>query len=66
MAFTVGIITVSDRCSRGEEQDKSGPFIAEWVREHWRAQVVRQDIVPDERALITARLAEWSDTKAST
>ena len=63
MAFTVGIITVSDRCSRGEEQDKSGPFIAEWVREHWRAQVVRQDIVPDERALITARLAEWSDTE---
>ena len=61
MAFTVGIMTVSDRCSRGEEQDRSGPFIAQWVREHWRARVVRQDIVPDERASIAARLVEWSD-----
>lgn len=55
MSFTVAILTVSDRCSRGEEQDRSGPFIAEWVRTHWGAQVVRQDIVPDEQD----QIAEW-------
>ena len=63
MAFTVGILTVSDRCSRGEEQDRSGPFIAEWVAEHWRAKLARQEIVPDERPLIAAKLIEWSDVE---
>ena len=61
MAFTVGILTVSDRCSRGEEQDRSGPFIAEWVAEHWGAEPVRQEIVPDERPMITSKLVEWCD-----
>ena len=61
MTFTVGILTVSDRCSRGEEQDRSGPFIAEWVSEHWGAQVAQQAIVPDERPQIGEKLASWSD-----
>ena len=59
--FTVSILTISDRCSRGKEQDKSGPFIAGWVREHWGAQVAQQAIVPDERPQIAAKLASWSD-----
>jgi molybdenum cofactor synthesis domain-containing protein len=62
MAFTVGILMVSDRCSRGEEQDRSGPFIAEWVAQHWNARIARQAIVPDERRLIGAKLVEWSDS----
>jgi molybdenum cofactor synthesis domain-containing protein len=61
MSFTVGILTVSDRCSRGEEQDRSGPFIATWVGEHWGAQVLRQDIVPDEVEQIRDKLLSWSD-----
>jgi molybdenum cofactor synthesis domain-containing protein len=54
-------LTVSDRCSRGEEQDRSGPFIAEWVSEHWGAEVAQQAIVPDERPRIGAKLVSWSD-----
>ncbi|MBN1642945.1 MAG: MogA/MoaB family molybdenum cofactor biosynthesis protein [Anaerolineae bacterium] len=60
MAFRVGILTVSDRCSRGEEQDRSGPFIADWVRDHWGATVAEQAIVPDERPQIEAVLVAWS------
>jgi molybdenum cofactor synthesis domain-containing protein len=60
MAFSVCILTVSDRCSRGEEQDRSGPFIAAWVREHWSATVTEQAIVPDEQRLIVAALSRWS------
>ena len=63
MAFTVGILTVSDRCSRGEEQDQSGPLIAAWVCEHWGAQVTQQAIVPDEEPLIRDRLVAWSDAR---
>jgi molybdenum cofactor synthesis domain-containing protein len=63
MSFRVGILTVSDRCSRGEEQDRSGPFIAEWVKEHWQADVVEQEIVPDEVPLIREKLTLWSDER---
>ncbi len=63
MSFTVAILTVSDRCSRGEEQDRSGPFIAGWVREHWSAEVMQQAIVPDERMKISSTLVEWSRAK---
>ena len=61
MTFTVGLLTVSDRCSRGEEQDRSGPLIAEWVREHWDAEVAQQAIVPDEQPQIRDKLLAWSD-----
>jgi molybdenum cofactor synthesis domain-containing protein len=61
MSFQVGILTVSDRCSRGEEQDLSGPYIAAWVGEHWGAEVLRQDIVPDEVDQIRDKLTLWSD-----
>ena len=59
MTFRVAILTVSDRCSRGEEKDRSGPFIAGWVAEHWNAQVAQQDIVPDEREQIADKLRAW-------
>ena len=64
MSFRVGILTISDRCSRGEEQDRSGPFIAEWVEEHWEAEVVEQEIVPDEVPQICEKLTLWSDEGA--
>jgi len=69
MEMRIGILTVSDRCSRGEEQDLSGPFIAGWATEHLGACatehlgacVVRQEIVPDERPDIARTLAAWCD-----
>jgi molybdopterin adenylyltransferase len=64
MTFSVGILTVSDRCSRGEEQDRSGPLIAGWVREHWSATVAQQAIVPDEQRMIAQTLSEWSSVDA--
>ncbi len=62
MSFNVAILTVSDRCSRGEETDRSGPFIAGWVAEHWSAQVLDRAVVPDERDQIAQQLRVWCDT----
>lgn len=56
----VGILTVSDKGARGERQDKSGK-VAEKCLARLEVQVKRQDIVPDERDIISARLKEWSD-----
>jgi molybdopterin adenylyltransferase len=58
-ATPIGILTVSDRASRGEYEDKGGPGIvmalSELLASPWRA-VAR--VVPDEQAVIEAALVE--------
>ncbi|MEO1083321.1 MAG: molybdopterin adenylyltransferase [Acidobacteriota bacterium] len=58
----IGIVTVSDRASRGEYEDRGGPAIQEYfdrvLTSPWRA-VAR--IVPDEREEIEAVLRELAD-----
>ena len=58
--FTVGILTVSDKGSRGEREDKSGKVIQE-ILSRVDASIVNYDIVPDERELIVQKLIEWAD-----
>jgi molybdopterin adenylyltransferase len=56
----IAILTVSDRSSRGERPDTSGPALAELIQlQGW--QVVRQEIVPDEMNAIQDTLKAWSD-----
>jgi len=58
----VGVVTVSDRASRGEYQDLGGPAILDCLREilscPWEA-VPR--LIPDERPLIEETLKELCD-----
>jgi molybdenum cofactor synthesis domain-containing protein len=61
MAFTVAILNVSDRCARGQETDRSGPLIAQWMRDRLGAQVIELACVPDERDQIEATLTAWCD-----
>jgi molybdenum cofactor synthesis domain-containing protein len=58
--FTAGILTISDKGSRGERQDKSGEVIRE-ILTGVDARIVNYDIVPDEKALIMEKLMEWAD-----
>lgn len=54
------VLTISDRSSRGERADLSGPaLVNRAVQAGW--QVISTAIVPDEREQISARLVEWSD-----
>ena len=54
------VLTISDRSSRGERPDASGPALVDLVRSQgW--QVVRQEIVPDEIQTIQDKLISWSD-----
>jgi molybdopterin adenylyltransferase len=61
-ALPIGVVTVSDRASRGEYEDKGGPGIiaalTDLLAMPWRA-VTR--VVPDERPLIEAALRELCD-----
>lgn len=54
------VLTCSDRCSRGEAADTSGPHLADRLREAgW--DVVETRIVPDDVAAIQAALLHWAD-----
>ena len=61
-AVRIGIVTVSDRASRGEYQDQGGPAIAEWLKlalaTPWQP-VIR--LVPDEQSEIARALRELCD-----
>lgn len=56
----VGILTISDRGWRGERPDESGLMIREYVS-RLPADVVKYEIVPDERSVISTKLGEWAD-----
>jgi molybdopterin adenylyltransferase len=60
----IGIVTISDRASRGEYEDLGGPAIHAWftrvLSSPWQA-VAR--VIPDEQALIERTLAELSDSE---
>ena len=53
------ILTVSDKGHSGERTDLSGPAIAHALE--GKAQVTRQEIVPDDLEQIKAKLIEYSD-----
>jgi molybdopterin adenylyltransferase len=56
----IGILTISDKGSKGQREDKSGEALREGVSQI-AGKVVRYEIVPDEKDIIAERLAEWSD-----
>jgi molybdopterin adenylyltransferase len=58
----VGILTVSDRSSRDERADASGPALVQAIAERLPDSVVAlTGIVPDDQAAISNVLVEWSD-----
>jgi len=61
MSIRIAILTVSDRSSRGERPDTSGPALAELVQaQGWH--VVMQEIVPDEFEVIKEKFQYWADS----
>ena len=61
MILRFGILTLSDRSSRGERADASGPALAALIQaEGW--SVTKQALLPDEESAIRAILSEWADS----
>jgi molybdopterin adenylyltransferase len=59
----VGIITVSDRASSGEYDDRSGPIVRQLISGQPGWQVVEEAVVPDEQDQIAALLVQWADER---
>lgn len=61
MTIRFGILTLSDRSSRGERADASGPALARLIQaEGW--SVAKESILPDEESAIRELLVDWVDS----
>ena len=61
MTIRFGILTLSDRSSRGERADSSGPALAKLIEdEGW--VVVKQSLLPDDEPAIREILSSWADS----
>lgn len=59
------VLTVSDRCSRGEATDTSGPALCRMLVEHLHARIVATRCLPDEHDQLAACFLEWSRTDSA-
>jgi molybdenum cofactor synthesis domain-containing protein len=60
VALRIGILTVSDACSRGDREDRSGATLEEWCRLEGH-EVALRAVVPDETSEIVPLLLRWTD-----
>ena len=58
--FNLGIFTISDKGWRGQRQDKSSQVIRESLSSIG-GQVIKYEVIPDEKAVISGKLVEWAD-----
>jgi len=61
MTMRFGIIILSDRSSRGEREDLSGPALASFLQAE-NCSVLKQLILPDDESALRQTLIDWSDS----
>ena len=54
------VITVSDRCARGEQRDESGVALVELLREAG-AEIVAAEVLPDDLEPLTGKLRTYAE-----
>lgn len=59
--MTVCVITISDRASRGQYEDRSGPEIVSILREALNDSEIRREVVPDEIQAISDAFDRHTD-----
>ena len=59
---SAGILTISDRCHRGERDDRSGPVIRSILQTRLEGTTILVEaVVPDDLAMIQTTLIQWAD-----
>jgi molybdenum cofactor synthesis domain-containing protein len=58
--YKVVVLTISDKCSQGQREDKSGKIVQELAK-NLPGEVVKYEIIPDEPQMIKARLIDYCD-----
>jgi len=58
--YKVVVLTISDKCSKGQREDKSGAIVRELVK-NLPGEVVKYEVIPDEPAMIKDKLIQYCD-----
>jgi molybdopterin adenylyltransferase len=59
--INAGVLTISDKGSKGQREDISGEVLREGVA-RMQGRTVEYECVPDEKDVIAARLTSWADS----
>jgi molybdenum cofactor synthesis domain-containing protein len=63
--FKIAVLTISDRCSFGQMEDRSGPAVESIMRNQWPLADCDRRIVADDEARIASELLELVDHRFS-
>ncbi len=58
--YKVAVLTISDKCSEGRREDKSGKIVQELAK-LIPGEIVKYEIIPDEPVMIKERLVDYCD-----
>lgn len=58
--YKVVVLTISDKCSKGQREDKSGKVVIEALK-GYPFELVKYEVIPDEPDLIKEKLINYSD-----
>jgi molybdopterin adenylyltransferase len=61
----VAVLTISDRCSRGEMTDTAGPAVVALLREQWADAEITTGLFPDDEDAIAAELRRLCEAGAA-
>jgi molybdenum cofactor synthesis domain-containing protein len=61
----LAVVTISDRCSRGEMIDTAGPAVVAVLREHWPQADIATTLIPDDEDAIAAELLSFCGAGAA-
>lgn len=59
--YSVGIITLSDRASKGEYEDLTGPAIEKYISENLKTSFIRKEIIADDKDKLDITLKDFAD-----
>ena len=54
----IAVLTISDRCSQGLQEDTAGPAVTALLKQHWPEAEVRAGLLADDEDAIVAKLKE--------
>jgi len=60
IVYKVVVLTISDKCSKGQREDKSGKIVQELAKQ-LPGEVVKYELIPDEPKVIQERLIDYCD-----
>lgn len=58
--YKVAVLTISDKCSKGQRDDQTGKIVQELIK-NLPAEVVKYEIIPDEPEMIEEKIIDYSD-----